>query len=320
MKDLNVLVTGGAGYIGGLTTDCLLESGANVKVYDNILYEDRYLKDVNFVNGDVRDVDKLLKEAEGYDVVVLMGALVGDEACEVNQKLTKEINFDSIKEICERLPLDKHIIFMSTCSVYGAQNDLLTEESDTNPLSWYAATKLKSEKYVIERGGTIFRLGTVFGLGDSYSRVRLDLVVNILTMRALKHKEITIYGGEQWRPIIAVKDIAEYVKEACYEQYGGNYIISSENVMIRDLGERVVNVIEGTKINYTDISFQDARNYRVDNSKSMKTFRYRPSVSVEDEVERMYLMFKEGRIKNPEDIVYHNGNYLRTNLNPRIVL
>ncbi len=120
-----------------------------------------------------------------------------------------------IKDFCEVVSPNKHLVFMSTCSVYGAQEGLLNEESKTNPLSSYAATKLKSEEHILAKGGTIFRLGTVFGLGDTYSRLRMDLVVNVLTMKAIKDGEITINGGEQWRPIIAVKDIAEYVTEAC---------------------------------------------------------------------------------------------------------
>jgi nucleoside-diphosphate-sugar epimerase len=200
---------------------------------------------------------------------------------------------------------------MSTCSVYGAQDGLLNEESTTNPLSSYASTKLAAEKYILEKGGTIFRLGTVFGLGDTYSRLRMDLVVNVLTMKAVKEGEITINGGEQWRPIIAVKDIAEYVTEACKEEYEGIFVLAKENVVIRELGERVAKLIPNTKIKYTEISFQDARNYKVDNSKSLNTFKYKPQVTVEDEVFRMLSMFKENRVQNPEDKVYHNGAYLK---------
>lgn len=305
-----VLVVGGSGYIGGLTTDKLIKKGFEVTVYDNLLYENRYLKDINFIHGDLRDTKKLAKVSEDFDVVVLMAALVGDPACSVDQELTEEINYEAIKNACKRIPRDKHIVFMSTCSVYGAQDGMLDENSETNPLSSYASTKLKSEKYVLERGGTIFRLGTVFGLGDTYSRLRMDLVVNVLTMRALKYGKITINGGEQWRPIIAVIDIAEYITEACEKEYEGVYVLSKENVIIKELGERVAKLIPNTEINYTEISFQDARNYKVDNTKSLDTFDYQPQITVEHEVERMVKMFEESRIKDPEDLVYHNGGYL----------
>lgn len=311
MKKEKVLVVGGSGYIGGLTCDYLIRDGFDVTVFDNLLYENRFLKEINFINGDIRDTKKIYEVSKDFDVVVLMAALVGDPACSVDQTLTEEINFKSIKNFCDVVLPNKHLIFMSTCSVYGAQEGLLNEESKTNPLSSYASTKLSSEKYILEKGGTVFRLGTVFGLGDTYSRLRMDLVVNVLTMKAVKENEITINGGEQWRPIIAVKDIAEYVTEACKEKYSGIFVLAKENVIIKELGERVSKIIPNTKINYTEISFQDARNYRVDNTKSLKTFKYKPQVTVEDEVKRMLEIFKENRVQNPEDKVYHNGAFLK---------
>jgi nucleoside-diphosphate-sugar epimerase len=311
MTNKKVLLVGGSGYIGGLTCDYLIRDGFDVTVYDNLLYENRFLKEVNFINGDVRDTEKLYITSKDFDVIVLMAALVGDPACSVDNALTEEINYKAIKDFCEVVSPNKHLVFMSTCSVYGAQEGLLNEESKTNPLSSYAATKLKSEEHILEKGGTIFRLGTVFGLGDTYSRLRMDLVVNVLTMKAIKDGEITINGGEQWRPIIAVKDIAEYVTEACRMKYSGIFVLSKENVIIKELGERIVDVIPNTKINYTEISFQDARNYKVDNSKSLEVFQYKAKVTVEEEVLRMIKMFKEGRVMDPEDKVYHNGAFLK---------
>lgn len=311
MNSKKVLLVGGAGCIGGLTCDYLIKDGFDVTVYDNLLYENRYLKEVPFIYGDVRDTEKLYNASKDFDVIVLMAALVGDPACSVDNALTEEINYKAIKDFCDVVSPDKHLIFMSTCSVYGAQDGLLNEESETNPLSSYAATKLKSEEHVLAKGGTIFRLGTVFGLGDTYSRLRMDLVVNVLTMKAVKDGEININGGDQWRPIIAVKDIAGYVTEACREQYEGIYVLSLENVIIRELGEKISNLIPNTKVNYTEISFQDARNYKVDNTKSLKRFKYKPTVTVEDEVTRMVTLFKENRVENPEDKVYHNGAFLK---------
>jgi nucleoside-diphosphate-sugar epimerase len=310
-KMKKVLVVGGSGYIGGLTCDYLIRDGFDVTVYDNLLYENRYLKDVKFIYGDIRDTEKLYEISNDFDVIVLMAALVGDPACSVDHKLTEEINFQSIKNFCEVVSPSKHLVFMSTCSVYGAQDGLLNEESGTNPLSSYASTKLAAEKYIQQKNGTIFRLGTVFGLGDTYSRLRMDLVVNVLTMKAIKDGEITINGGEQWRPIIAVKDIAEYVVEACDKRHSGIFVLAKENVLIKELGERIVDIIPNTKINYTEISFQDARNYKVDNSKSLDVFEYKPKVTVEEEVLRMVKMFEEGRVMNPEDKVCHNGAFLK---------
>jgi len=306
-----VLLVGGAGYIGGLTCDYLINAGFDVTVYDNLLYENRYLKEIPFIYGDIRDTEKLYNTSKDFDVIVLMAALVGDPACSVDQILTEEINHIAIKNFCDVVLPTKHLIFMSTCSVYGAQDGLLNESSPTNPLSSYASTKLKAEEHILKLGGTVFRLGTVFGLGDTYSRLRMDLVVNVLTMKAVKTGSITINGGEQWRPIIAVKDIAGYVTEACKEKYSGIFILSKENVVIRELGEKIAKLIPNTEVKYTEISFQDARNYKVDNTKSLNTFKYKPVVTVEDEVTRMMKLFKENRVENPEDNIYHNGAFLK---------
>ena len=179
-----VLVGGGSGYIGGLVVEKIIEDGHDATVFNNLLYEDRYLKPVNFIYGSILDAEHVLSVAKGHDMVVWLAAIVGDPACEVDRELTNKVNHLAVKNFCEQF--DKHIpmIFFSTCSVYGLGEGVLDESSPTNPLSAYASTKLAAEKYVLDRGGCVFRLGTVFGLGDTYSRLRLDLVVNVMTMRA----------------------------------------------------------------------------------------------------------------------------------------
>jgi nucleoside-diphosphate-sugar epimerase len=306
-----ILLVGGAGYIGGLTCDYLINKGFDVTVYDSLLYENRYLKEISFIYGDIRDTEKLYEVSKNYDIIVLMAALVGDPACSIDPQLTEEINYKAIKDFCDVVSPSKHLVFMSTCSVYGAQDGWLNEESGTNPLSSYASTKLKAEKHVLDKNGTVFRLGTVFGLGDTYSRIRMDLVVNVLTMKAVREGVININGGEQWRPIISVKDIAGYVTEACEKKHKGIFVLAKENVIIKELGERIAKIIPNTKINYTEVSFQDTRNYKVDNTKSLKIFEYKPTVTVEDEVQRMINLFEENRIENPEDKLYHNGAFLK---------
>ncbi len=314
MAKKKVLVVGGAGYIGGSTVDELLTHGHEVLVYDLLVYEPRYLKSVNFIHGDIRDTDRLIEISEKFDTIILMAAIVGDPACQVDFKLTEEINYYAIRNFCKKVNPDKHLIFMSTCSVYGTQEGILDEESPTGPLSAYASTKLAAEKYISEHNGTIFRLGTVFGLGDSYSRVRMDLVVNVLTMHAYYDKEITINGGDQWRPIISVIDIAKYIVEAIEKDIRGTYILSKENINIRDLGHKIASIVPGTKINYVEIPFQDARNYRVSTKKVDNTFKHKPTVTVEDEVNRFLKLFSENRIAKPRDMIYNNGVHIKNSL------
>ena len=116
---MNVLVVGGAGYVGGGIVDKLKENH-NVTVFDSLIYEESYRKDVNFVYGDIRDKDKLLSVLNKNDAVIWLAALVGDGACSINPELTFEINSESVKFLAENFK--KRIVFLSTCSVYGAQD------------------------------------------------------------------------------------------------------------------------------------------------------------------------------------------------------
>jgi len=306
-----ILIIGGAGYIGGHTTDVLIASGHKVSVYDNLTYENRYLKDVIFINGDIRDTKLVCDVAKFYDVVVIMAALVGDPACSVDIELTDQINHIAVKNICEQLPDSKHVVFMSTCSVYGAQHEILNEESSTNPLSAYASAKLLAEKYVTERNGTIFRLGTVYGLGDRYSRIRLDLVVNVLTMKSVYDNKITIFGGEQWRPLTCVKDIAGYIMEAINEDIRGTYILSEGNYTMRMLGEIMKETFPGLEVNHTTISFEDARNYKVDGVKTANKFKYEPKYNMKAEIQLMSDIFMAKRIPDVTDINFNNGKFIK---------
>jgi nucleoside-diphosphate-sugar epimerase len=308
-----ILIVGGAGYIGGYATDFLIQKGHDVCVFDNLIYETRYLKDVKFVYGDIRDTKDVINAAKDYDVVILMAALVGDPACAVDVALTDEINHVAIKNICEQLDKNKHIIFLSTCSVFGSQLDILDEDSPTNPLSAYATTKLQAEKYVTERNGTIFRLGTVYGLGDTYSRIRLDLVVNVLAMRAVYEKKIHIFGGEQWRPLICVKDIAGYIEESINENIRGTFILSEGNYTMRTLGELMKDLFSNIELVLTDITFEDARNYRVMTKKTTSTFKYIPLYNIRTEVLKMKKIFEEHRICDINEDTYHNGNFIKNN-------
>lgn len=312
MVSSNILVLGGAGYIGGLVTDYINEQKdlPLAKVYDNLLYEDRFLKDVPFICGDIRDTKSVLKNVENTETVILLAALVGDQACNVNQKLSEEVNYEAVRNICKFLPQDVHVVFASTCSVYGSSENSVTEESRTKPLSCYASTKLQAEKHVLNRGGTVFRLGTVYGVGDQFSRIRADLVVNTLTIKAFSEGEITINGGAQYRPIISVKDVAHYIIEACERKVSGLYNIAFTNMAIYEIAEVVKTVFPEVQVNMIGEMFEDERNYKVSTEKANKSFIHKPTISVIDEIFELYSLLKEGRIKNPKDVNYHNGMFL----------
>lgn len=305
----NILIVGGAGYVGGAITDLIQQANYNVKVYDILLYEDSFRKPVDFVYGDVRDTDKLKQQLNWADAVVWLAAIVGDGACQINPELTKEINQDSVGWLADNY--DGRIIFMSTCSVYGAQDKELDENSPTNPLSLYAQTKLEAEKYLKHKNAIIFRLGTLFGVGDLYSRIRLDLVVNILTVRAYLEGKISVFGGDQFRPLLHVKDVARAVLMNLETDHKGIYNLARQNVRIKDLAYQVRMHFPDLIIETNDMPFQDTRNYRVSSKKAFETFGFKSIHTIDEGIEELKYLVETKRIKDLKSPRYSNQAYLK---------
>lgn len=305
-----ILIVGGAGYIGGPLTDVLLDDNFEVTIYDNLLYEDRYLKQVNFIFGDVRDQKKLAKIINNYDSVIWLAGIVGDQACAIHTKTTRQVNFDSVKWLVDNY--EGKIVFTSTCSIYGVNNNLINESAEPNPLSLYASSKLEAERYIVEnhKDYTIFRLGTLFGLGDAFSRIRLDLVVNALVHKGLSEKLLPINGGEQWRPLLHVKDVAQATKFCLKNNICGLYNLGYKNFRIKDIALEIASYIQDVKIKFIDMPFEDLRNYKILNDKILNT-GWTPKYSLQDGIEEMHLVINQGRIKNLLNTVYSNEKHLR---------
>lgn len=306
---MNVLIVGGAGYLGGAVTDRLLGSAHNVRVYDSLLYEGEYRKPVDLIVGDVRDEARLKPHLQWADVVVWLAAIVGDGACAVDPELTAEINENSVKWLEQNF--DRRIIFMSTCSVYGANDGVLDENSPLNPLSLYAKTKLAAEKHLADSSAMSFRLGTLFGVGDTYSRIRMDLVVNTLTARAFYYGRISVFGGDQYRPLLHVKDVAEAVVANLDKSHTGIFNLHAVNTRIADLAEQIQRHFIGLEIRRTDSEFQDNRNYRVSSDKAIHDFGFSPLYTVDDGVREIKALLTEGRIRNINSPRYSNANFVK---------
>jgi len=306
-----ILIVGGAGYVGGWLTDEAIRDGHEVRVIDNLTYEDSYLKNVDFVFGDVLDFDLIKNNLSWADTVVWLAALVGDPACAINPSLTKKINVDSVKNLVDHF--DGRVIFPSTCSVYGAQNGLLNEESAVGPLSLYAASKLEAENILLESNATplIFRLGTLFGISDTYARLRVDLVLNVLTIRAVLEGTMSVFGGEQYRPLLHVKDVATAVIPHLNDSTSGIYNLSTENVTILQLAERIQKIVSKVKIEQTRISFQDARNYRVSTDKVNKDLKFVPRYTIENGIQEVANAITQKRIKDVGNPKFNNSESLR---------
>jgi nucleoside-diphosphate-sugar epimerase len=305
---LKVLVVGGAGYLGGALTDLLLESEHEARVYDALLFEETYLKAVPFILGDIRHHERLKEHLAWADAVVWLAALVGDGACALNPEISQELNQHMVKWLADNY--DGRIIFMSTCSVYGAQDGILDENAPTNPLSVYAATKLAAELALAAENAIIFRLGTLFGLGDRYARIRLDLVVNTLTTRAVIDRRLKIFGGAQYRPLLHVRDAAKAILDNLTTAHTGAFNLHKDNVTILALAETVAQHVPGIELDIVDMPFQDTRNYKASSRKAIDTFGFDPRFTPEDGIKEVKQLVEEGRIKDVNNPRYSNQGFL----------
>ncbi len=306
---MNVLVVGGAGYIGGAVTDALLKKDITFTVFDSLLYEHQYFKQVDFIFGDIRDTEKLKKLLPLYTHVIWLAAIVGDPACQIRPELTTAVNQEAVKWLSENY--DGRIIFLSTCSVYGYNNDLLDEGAPTNPISLYAQTKLKAESYLEDRDCMTFRLGTVFGVSDTFARLRMDLAVNYMTANALQKGKLSIFGGSQWRPFVHVKDVGDIVVRSLEVPLRGVYNLAAFNMQIRDMG-KLISEITHCQIELSEQKFQDVRDYHVSSEKAVAAGIFNPNAvrKIQDGVREISDLIQSGRIKYTESDVYFNERHI----------
>ena len=211
----NILVIGGAGYVGCKLIPALLKENYKVTVYDLMIYGNNlptYSKNLNIIKEDVRNLKKLKETLNGQDIIIHLACISNDPSFELNPKLGKEINFDCFEPLVKasRETGIKHFIYASSSSVYGVKDILdVTEDAKLDPLTDYSKFKVQCEEILLSNTnknfiGTILRPATVCGYSP---RQRLDLVVNILTNYAYHKKKIKIFGGSQLRPNIHISDM-----------------------------------------------------------------------------------------------------------------
>lgn len=323
---MNILVTGGAGYVGHYVTEKLLANGHTVTVLDNLSYGDAGLKEFyenenfKFIKGDIGDLKALVKAVKGQDAVIALAAVVGDPACKLDEDETIKTNYLATKclvDVCEHYKV-KRVVFASSCSVYGDTKDsIATEESGLNPLSLYAETRVMSEKVLLDESRSIspviLRLSTVFGASE---RMRFDLVVNFLTASARIDGSFTIFGGDQWRPNVNVEDAASAFCQSVFldeDQLQDSRIfnvgIEENNLTIEQIGEEVINVIPNAEMKLDKTSV-DKRNYRASFAKLREVFDVSDFKTVRQGVEDVKHLFDTHKIANHKDDIYYNAKYL----------
>jgi len=277
-----VFMTGGAGYIGTSLIPMLLERGYQVTVYDSLMFNngDKLLPYItnekfNFIEGDVRDFDKLSKAVKGYDVVIHLAALVGFPICrEKGEQESYDINVVGTENVIRALDDSQYLLLGSTGSNYGEVLGICTEDTPLNPLSIYGRTKTEAEKLVLNRNNsTAFRFATAFGVSP---RLRLDLLVNDLTYKSMTEGYAVIYESHFMRTFIHVKDIARVFLFAIDNQdamKNNVYNVGSNkmNYSKKDVCELINSKVPKSYFNYADVGEDaDKRNYVVSYEKINK--------------------------------------------------
>lgn len=278
----SVFVTGGAGYIGTALVPLLLEEGYKVTVYDSLIFAngDKMLtfagdQNFNFVKGDIRDRERLAAAATKHDVVIHLAAYVGYGICrEKGEGESREVNIAATRQLASMLSKDQYLLFGSTGSNYGEVIGICTEETPLNPLSIYGRTKTDGERAVMDRpNSTAYRFATAFGVSP---RVRLDLLVNDLTFRAMTQKFAVIYEAHFLRTFIHVRDIARSFLFAIRHQQemaGQVYNVGSNsmNYSKKNVCEIINKHIPYALFHYADVGEDvDKRNYQVSYEKINK--------------------------------------------------
>ena len=329
-----VLVTGGAGFIGSHLTRMLLARGYHVRVLDRFDYGRAGLQGLTHprlevLSGDIcssRDVSRALRDVHG---VIALAAIVGDPACNLDPEETINLNYTATKVLIEACNFYgvRRIVFASSCSVYGASTgtEVLTEQSRLNPVSLYARTRVLSENILFDRAGdvepVVLRLSTVFGLSP---RMRFDLVVNTLTVRAVVDGKISIMGGNQWRPNVHCRDAARAfirVLEAPAGLVAGevfNVGGDANNHTIAQLGDMVAEIVANVQVAQQG-EISDPRDYRVSFEKIRNTLGFEPEFTVAAGIREVAAAVKaDPALRDYQNAIYHNVQALKqTFVTPR---
>ncbi len=305
-RKLQVVITGGAGYIGSVLTEELLNKGYAVTVLDlfdktdsSMTYAAKHV-DFNAERVDILDTQAIQAHVRKADIIIPLAALVGAPLCERHKRMAEMVNYESVNNICDLAPKNSLVIYPNTNSGYGimgADEEMCTEESPLNPISIYGDTKVRAEKRVISGNGIAFRLATVFG--SSY-RMRLDLMVNEFVYRAFKDNCIVLFEGHFRRNFIHVRDVAGAFIHAIenHNKMRGqvyNLGLSEANLTKVELCKKIKEVFPSFCIIEADIGKDpDKRDYLVSNEKLERT-GWKPKYSLEfgiKELANYYKTFK----------------------------
>lgn len=317
-----ILVTGGGGYVGAELVPALLRSGYKVRVLDRFIYGKDVLNavkdDPNLeqIAADIRDQGLLRRELPGCDAVVHLACISNDPSFELDPALGKAINYDAFEPLVliSRSSGVKRFIYASSSSVYGVRDEENVEESMApRPLTDYSRFKALCEDILLRYQSpdfttVIVRPATVCGYSP---RQRLDVVVNILTNHAVNTGQIKVFGGEQKRPNIHIRDMVDVyltlLKLPDRQIAGQIYNAGYENHKVSKLARIVADVVGPKKVDLISVPTDDQRSYHISSHKIERELGFRPQHTIEEAVKDLVKAFEAGLLPNSmTDSRYYN--------------
>ena len=322
---MNILVTGGAGYIGSSLVPLLLADGHRVRVFDSLLYGGESMLGVwlhpafELIHGDIRDGNAVRAAVVGMDAVVHLAAIVGDPACARQPDQARAVNLEasiSLVEECRRSNVSR-FIFASTCSNYGRMSDpngYVDETSELRPVSLYAETKVAIEKLLLQQQSdssfapTVMRFATIFGVSP---RMRFDLTVNEFTMEMITKNHLVVFGEQFWRPYVHVRDAGRAVLTvlqtasaqvaSCVLNVGDG----EQNLQKQQLVEMVRPYAPQAVVEFVHKS-EDPRDYRVSFTRIREKLGFKITRTVADGIQEVAHLVRSKVIGNYADSRYRN--------------
>lgn len=313
---MRILITGGCGYVGTILTEKLLQEDLNVTVVDTQWFGNYLIKHKNLLNikDDIRNIE--INFLKNFDVVIHLANIANDPSVDLNPTLSWEVNVLAMHQLADysvRAGV-KQFIYASSGSVYGIKEEPnVTEDLILVPISVYNKTKMVAERVLLsykdEMSVHCIRPATVCGWSP---RMRLDVSVNMLTMQALKNKKITVFGGDQTRPNIHIKDLVSvyvhFLENPKIES--GCYNAGFENISILDIANTINSIIPSEIIISES---NDPRSYRQDSSKLLKT-GYQQKFYVKDAISEIIEKYDQGLLEDKPN--FYTVNWMKKlNLN-----
>ncbi|MDR1313747.1 MAG: NAD(P)-dependent oxidoreductase [Deltaproteobacteria bacterium] len=319
------LVAGGLGYIGQAVCERLLAGGFRVNCLDSRLHGQSPSEELSgnpsfrLIEGDLRDFRLAESLVRTPDVIILLAALVGEAACDRDPDETLATNLLAPLALWEAALYRgraERLLFASTDSCYGKRpGETLREGSPLKPVSLYASLKARMEERLLAAPPNAFpkpcvlRLATVYGLAP---RMRFDLAVNLLTREAALKGKLTVFSGEQWRPLLHVRDAAEaffLASTAPLRSVAGevfNVGSNDQNVQFKDLGELIASLCPGSELAFAP-GEPDLRDYRVDFTKIREILGFKAKTSLAEGIAGLRDALADGRFPDPYSKAYRNA-------------